>query len=86
VVTLSTFRRMPGVAYSIDHNDELGRADTPGWSRDNARNRELFEPYRNASGRAWLMREILRRRDTPVVEDNKATAGRYGQTCQERKL
>ena len=32
VFTLSTFRRMPGIAFSIDHNDVDGGADTPGWS------------------------------------------------------
>lgn len=59
VFTLSTFRRMPGIAFSIEHNDTDGGADTPGWSRNASRNRELFEPYRDANGKKRLMRELI---------------------------
>ena len=47
VLAQSTFRRMPGVTYSFEHNDRDGNADTPGWSRDFDRNKERFELYRN---------------------------------------
>lgn len=60
VTTLSKFRREPGIAFSIDHNDTAGNADTPGWSRDGNRNLALLAPYRAAAGRPWLMREILK--------------------------
>lgn len=62
ITTLSTFHKMPGIAFSIDHNDADGNADTPGWSRDNKHNKALMEPYRRAAGRAWLMRAIIEQR------------------------
>jgi hypothetical protein len=77
VLTLSTFRRMPGITFSVEHNHPDGSADTPGWSRDfsrnqalferyrNSRNQELFERYRDAEGRKWLMRELIKIREEP---------------------
>lgn len=73
VTTLSTFRREPGIAFSIDHNDAGGKADTPGWSRDGDRNLSLLAPYRAAAGRPWLMREIIKQTHT----ENDPLAGRY---------
>ncbi len=77
VLTMSTFRRMPGITFSIEHNHPDGSTDTPGWSRDfsrnqelferyrNSRNQELFERYRNAEGREWLMQELIKIREDP---------------------
>lgn len=62
VSTLSTFRRMPGIAFSIDHNDAEGNADSPGWSRTAKHNKALMDPYRRAANRPWLMRELIQRR------------------------
>jgi hypothetical protein len=79
VSTLSIFRREPGIAYSIDHNDAGGNADTPGWSRDGNRNLPMLAPYRAAAGRPWLMREIIRKQTDPikVALENDPLAGRY---------
>jgi hypothetical protein len=83
VLALSSFRRMPGVAYSIDHNKPTGEADSPGWSRNGPqrqRNMELLQIYQAAGGRAWLMREIIKtrheRQEVPTPE-NDPLAGRY---------
>ena len=77
VLRLSTFRRMPGITYSFEHNKSDGSADTPGWSRDFDRNKELFEQYRakqdsdlfarysNAENRELLMRELIKIREDP---------------------
>jgi len=75
--TLSTFRRIGGTAYSIDHNDIKGKADSPGWDRSGPHvrlNRGLIEPYMRAAGRGWLMREVIKQRD---VKENDPLAGRY---------
>jgi hypothetical protein len=71
--TLSTIKRSKGFLFAFEHNvtDEgvvyaNGQADSPGWNRDIERNRELMAPYKNANGRPWLMREILRRRQIGV--------------------
>ena len=77
VLARSTFRRMPGVTFSLEHNDPDGGADTPGWSRDFDRNKELFEQYRieldptlferysNAADRELLMRELIKIKEDP---------------------
>lgn len=77
VLTQSTFRRMPGVTYSFEHNSADGSADTPGWSRDFGRNKELFEQYRdrhhhalfarysNADARDWLTAELIKINEDP---------------------
>jgi hypothetical protein len=72
VRTLSTARRIPGNIYAFEHNTHAenymgARADSPGWDRDIRRNQALMEPYRNADGRQWLMREILRRREAGTM-------------------
>ena len=54
---LSEWRRIPGAAYSIDH-----QADSPAWTRDITRNAGLVRPYRIAADKPQLMREIV---DTP---------------------
>lgn len=73
VTTLSTHRRIGGIAYSIDH-----QADSPGWNRDGGkRNQRLARPYELANGRPWMMRELLRLRDEPPPEDNDPCVGRY---------
>lgn len=66
--TLSTVRRIKGHIYSFEHNTHAeeyigGKSDSPGWDRDNDRNQELVRTYRAALGRAWLMRELIKRRD-----------------------
>ena len=79
VRTLSTLRRMPGVVYSIDHNDKDGNADSPGWSRYGAhvkRNELLARSYQCAAGRPWLMREVLKTRYDTAPE-NDPLAGRF---------
>ena len=69
VRTLSTAKRIEGPVFAFEHNRDSvdgymqAVADSPGWNRDIHRNKELAVPYRNADGRPWLMREILRRRD-----------------------
>lgn len=77
VLTRSTFRRMPGITFSLEHNDPDGIADTPGWSRDFGRNKELFERHRNnqdaelferysnTEGREWLARELIKINEDP---------------------
>lgn len=62
VTTLSSFHTMPGIAFSIDHNDSQGNADSPGWSRNIKDNRQLMDPYRRAAGRPWLMRALIEQR------------------------
>jgi hypothetical protein len=78
--TLSTLRKLPGTTYSIDHNDEDGRADSPGWDRReyDTPNATLIREYQIAAGRPWMMREVLKHRYTPVADTtSKALAGRY---------
>ena len=77
VLTRSTFRRLPGITYSMEHNHPDGSADTAGWSRDFGRNKELFEQYRknqdqelfkrysNAEGREWLTQELIKINEDP---------------------
>jgi glycosyltransferase involved in cell wall biosynthesis len=76
VATLSQAIRIPGNIYAFEHNtvaagateNYIGaKADSPGWDRDNFRNRELCKPYVNANGRPWLMKEILRRREAGAM-------------------
>lgn len=81
VLALSNFRRMPGIAYSVEHNHPDGTADTTGWTRDFTLNRELFERYRNsraeelferyrtATDREWLMRELTKIGEGPPDEE-----------------
>lgn len=57
--TLSTTQRIPGVLYSLNHNNEDGRSDSPCWDRDRTDNEVLLKPYLNAMRRPWLMRELL---------------------------
>lgn len=64
-MTLSSFRRIGGVAYSIEHNQRLRVADSPEWHRDSRRNEDLMKPYEAASDNPWLMRELLKLRDEP---------------------
>jgi len=71
VLTQSTFRRMPGITYSFEHNAPDGSADTPGWSRDFDRNKarfeqyrkrrdhELFERFSNEKDKEWLAQELI---------------------------
>jgi hypothetical protein len=77
VFTLSTFRRMPGIAFSIDHDDPDGGADTPGWSRDASRNRELIERYRNAEGRKWMMRKLIKIHAAENTHEDDPQLGHY---------
>jgi hypothetical protein len=70
VSTLSRARRLTGHAYAFEHNQNAqvyhgAIADSEGWSRDRSRNAGLIDIYRVAQGRPWLMREIIRQRDTP---------------------
>jgi hypothetical protein len=58
VATLSTFRRIGGTAYSIEHNDENGRSDSLGWDRDD-HNDELVTKYIKAAGRPSAMRQLI---------------------------
>jgi hypothetical protein len=79
VLTLSTFRRMPGVTYSMEHNRPDGSTETPGWSRDFSRNKglferfrsshddALFERYRDAEGRQWLTQELIKIHEEPLL-------------------
>ena len=67
VETLSKVKRLSGHAYAFEHNSHAekytgAKADSPGWDRDVSRNEHLIEPYRNAKGRPWLMRQVLRSR------------------------
>lgn len=82
VNALSKLHRMPGVAYSIDHNTPDGHADSPGWSRNGPqmlRNVELLQVYQAAGDRPWLMREVLKQRQERIEKaaDNDPLAGRY---------
>lgn len=63
--TLSTFRRIGGIAYSIEHNERLRVADSPGWHRDSRRNEDLLRPYEIAAGNPELMQALLQIRDEP---------------------
>lgn len=77
VLARSTFRRMPGITFSLEHNRCDGSADASGWSRDFGRNQELFEQFRSrcndellarysdAEGRRWLMGELDRIHEGP---------------------
>jgi glycosyltransferase involved in cell wall biosynthesis len=72
--TLSRVKRIAGNVYAFEHNTEASRyvgakADSPGWDRDVERNRELFLNYQVAEGRAWLMREQLKRRAANNPDD-----------------
>ena len=73
VRTLSQAHRVDGNIYAFEHNTGNNgqyldtKADSPGWDRDNQRNKTLAQPYYNADGRPWLMREILRRRDAGAM-------------------
>jgi hypothetical protein len=77
-VTLSTFRRIGGVAYSIEHNTKLRAADSPGWSRDPYRNRAQFRPYEKAAGKPELMAEWLRIRYEDIPEQPRDWRSRAG--------
>jgi N-terminal domain of galactosyltransferase len=73
---LSECRRIPGAAYSIDH-----QADSPAWTRDVTRNAGLVMLYRIAADKPQLMREIV---DTPyerrkhiTLPENAPLMGRY---------
>lgn len=73
VETLSVARRLRGNIYAFEHNTNAenyggAKADSPGWDRDNARNRALCDTYANAQGRPWLMRELLRRRAAGAMQ------------------
>lgn len=61
--TLSTFRRIAGIAYSIEHNERLRVADTPEWHRDSRRNADIVKPYEVANGDPVLMRELIKIRN-----------------------
>ena len=90
VMTLSTFRRIGGIAYSIEHNHQLRAADSPGWNRDSQPNRHLVLPYENATGKPWLMRELLRIRAEEELEqaggDWRARSGANEQDPIRRQL
>jgi SAM-dependent methyltransferase len=67
VRTLSKARRLKGCVYAFEHNTQAEKyidavADSPGWDRDGERNKPLYEPYRHADGRAWVMRDLIRRK------------------------
>jgi hypothetical protein len=78
VQTLSSFRRIGGIAFSIEHNQKLRIADSLGWDRNSQRNREKARPYENATGRPWLMKELLVIRDEPPPEAGQDWRGRSG--------
>jgi hypothetical protein len=70
VQTLSWARRLRGHVYAFEHNQNAERyvgaiADSEGWSRKYGQNEELVGIYLAGQGRPWLMREIIRQRDTP---------------------
>lgn len=67
-MTLSSFRRIGGIAYSIEHNQHLRIADSPGWHRSSQQNAEQARPYENACNKPWLMRELLRLRAEEALE------------------
>lgn len=59
VSTLSSYRRMPGVTYSVEHNRIDGTSDAAEWTRDKSRNESQFERYRAAAGNTLLMSELI---------------------------
>jgi Methyltransferase domain/N-terminal domain of galactosyltransferase len=80
--TLSRVKRLEGHVYSFEHNQKPrhstgsihdtyvgAKADSPGWTRNVKRNEELFQVYRIAQGRPWLMRAVLARRAADNPED-----------------
>jgi SAM-dependent methyltransferase len=82
VGTLSRVKRLEGSVYSFEHNQKPkhstgsvhdtyvgAKADSRGWTRDVERNRELFQIYRVAQGRPWLMRAVLARRAADNPDD-----------------
>ncbi len=77
-MTLSSFRRIGGIAYSLEHNVKLRQADSPGWNRNSQQNREKARPYENATNKPWLMRELLRIRDEPATETGTDWRSRSG--------
>lgn len=76
--TLSTYRRIGGTAYSIEHNQNLRVADSPGWSRDSRQNVDKYKPYQNAAGKPWLMRELLKIRNEPLPDGSADWRTRLG--------
>ncbi len=76
--TLSTFWRVGGTAFSIEHNRKLRQADSPGWNRARQDNRDKVRPYENANGKPELMRELLRIRYEPEVEQARDWRTRSG--------
>lgn len=78
VETLSTYRRIGGTAYSIEHNVGLRVADSPGWNRDSRQNAAKFAPYQNAAGKPWLMRELLKIRNQPLPDGRADWRTRLG--------
>jgi N-terminal domain of galactosyltransferase len=74
---LSECRRIPGAAYSIDH-----QADSPGWSRELLTpNAGLVKLYQIAADKPRLMREIVdtpyERRKYVTLPENDPLIGRY---------
>lgn len=76
--TLSQFRRIGGTAFSIEHNQKLRFADSPGWDRASMRNQKKYYPYEKADGNPELMREWLKMRyEPPPTGDWRSRAGIY---------
>lgn len=76
--TLSQFRRIGGTAYSIEHNQKLRFADSPGWDRASMRNQKKYHPYEVADGKPELMWEWLKMRyEPPLSGDWRSRAGIY---------
>lgn len=76
--TLSQFRRIGGTAYSIEHNQKLRFADSPGWDRASMRNQKKYYPYEKADGNPELMWEWLKiRYEPPPTGDWRSRAGIY---------
>lgn len=73
--TLSSFNRIGGTAFAIDHN-EPGLEDNPGWLRNDnplaKQNRARMQPYIRASARPWLMREVVARHDERMEREREA--------------
>jgi len=74
--TLSECRRIPGAAYSIDH-----QADSPASTRDVTRNADLVKSYLIAANKRQLMREIVdtpyERRKYVTLPEDDPLIGRY---------